>query len=155
MPPIFNQDDGQHVKGVAFALVGRIAPRWDVNLSLQYLDSRSKSQNPANNGKRLALDAGSLGQPLDHGSAGARRPRRRRPPLYGSRCSSTPPTPSQVPRYTVADALVEAPIGRHLTLRLNIYNLTDRIYIRSINNNGGRYNPGTPRSFLLSTAVRF
>ena len=61
----------------------------------------------------------------------------------------------QVPRYTIADALVEAPIARQLTLRLNVYNLTDRTYISSINNNGGRYNPGTPRSFLLSTAVRF
>ena len=60
-----------------------------------------------------------------------------------------------VPRYTVADALIEAPIGRQLTLRLNVYNLTDDDYIRNINNNGGRYNPGTPRSFLLSTAVRF
>ncbi len=41
VPPIFNQDDGQIVKGVAFALIGQICPRWDVNLSLQYLDARS------------------------------------------------------------------------------------------------------------------
>ena len=60
-----------------------------------------------------------------------------------------------VPQYTVADALVEAPVGQHLTLRLNLYNLTDRVYIRSINNNAGRYNPGTPRAFLLSSALRF
>ena len=32
----------------------------------------------------------------------------------------------QVPRYTVADALIEAPIARQLTLRLNVYNLTDQ-----------------------------
>ena len=60
-----------------------------------------------------------------------------------------------IPGYTVADALVEAPVGRALTLRLNVYNLTDRAYIRNINNNAGRYNPGTPRSFLLSSAFRF
>jgi catecholate siderophore receptor len=59
-----------------------------------------------------------------------------------------------VPAYTVADALVEAPIG-HLTLRLNLYNITDRTYIKNINNNAGRYNPGTPRTFLLSSAIRF
>ena len=40
-------------------------------------------------------------------------------------------------------------------LRLNVYNVTDRTYIKNINNNAGRYNPGAPRSFLLSTAIRF
>jgi catecholate siderophore receptor len=60
-----------------------------------------------------------------------------------------------VPGYTVADAIVEAPIGQRLSLRLNAFNLTDRVYIRNINNNAGRYNPGTPRTFLLSTAIRF
>ncbi len=60
-----------------------------------------------------------------------------------------------IPSYTVADGLVEAPVGQQVILRLNVYNLTDRVYIRNINNNAGRYNPGTPRSFLLSTAVRF
>jgi catecholate siderophore receptor len=60
-----------------------------------------------------------------------------------------------IPGYTVADALVEAPLGSHLTLRLNVYNLTDRVYLRNINNNAGRYNPGTPRAFLLSSAIRF
>jgi catecholate siderophore receptor len=60
-----------------------------------------------------------------------------------------------IPAYTVADALVEAPVGQRLTLRLNIYNLTDRVYIRNINNNAGRYNPGTPRAFLVTSALRF
>jgi catecholate siderophore receptor len=47
------------------------------------------------------------------------------------------------------------PLGSRLLVRLNVYNITDRTYIRSINNNAGRYNPGTPRSFLLSTSVNF
>ena len=38
--------------------------------------------------------------------------------------------------------------------RANVYNVTDRTYIRNINN-AGRYNPGTPRSFLFSSADRF
>ena len=38
VPPIFNQDDGQLVKGVALALIGDLTPRWNLNLSLQYLD---------------------------------------------------------------------------------------------------------------------
>ena len=154
VPPIFNQDDLQFVKGVAFALIGQIAPRWDVNLSLQYLDSQSESQNPLNHGKRLILTpeaAGSLWSTVrlvrDIRVGGGLR---YTDPVFINAANTI-----QVPRYTVADALIEVPLARQLTLRLNLYNLTDRTYIRSINNNGGRYNPGTPRSFLLSTAVRF
>ena len=154
VPPIFNQDDEQLVKGVTFGLIGQITPRWDLNLSLQYLDSESRSQNPVNNGKRLLLTpevAGSLWTTV----------RLARDVRVGGGLRYTDPVfvnaanTIQVPRYTVADALLEAPIAPQLTLRLNVYNLTDRTYIRSINNNGGRYNPGTPRSFLLSTAIRF
>jgi catecholate siderophore receptor len=154
VPPIFNQDDGQVVKGLAFGLVGQIVPRWDVNLSLQYLDARLHTQSSVNNGKRLTLTpelSGSLWTTVrlvrDMRVGGGLR---YTDPVFINAANTI-----QVPRYTVADALLEAPIGRQLTLRLNVYNLTDRIYIRSINNNGGRYNPGTPRSFLLSTAVRF
>ena len=154
MPPIFNQDDGQVVKGAAFALVGQILPRWDVNLSLQYLDARLNTQNSVNNGKRLTLTP-------EFSSSLWTTVRLVRDIRLGGGLRYTDPVfinaanTIQVPRYTVADALIEAPIARQLTLRLNIYNLTDRTYIRSINNNGGRYNPGTPRSFLLSTAIRF
>ncbi len=154
VPPIFNQDDGQIVKGAAFALLGQLLPRWDVNLSLQYLDSRLNSQNSVNNGKRLILTP-------EFSSSLWTTVRLARDIRVGGGLRYTDPVfinaanTIQVPRYTVADALIEAPIARQLTLRLNVYNLTDRTYIRSINNNGGRYNPGTPRSFLLSTAVRF
>ena len=44
VPPIFNQDDGQRVKGVAVSVVGRITPQLDVNLSVQYLDSAVQSR---------------------------------------------------------------------------------------------------------------
>ena len=52
----------------------------------------------------------------------------------------------KLPAFHVVDALAEYPVNAHLSLRLNVYNLTDERYIRSINNNGGRYNPGYPRS---------
>ena len=46
-------------------------------------------------------------------------------------------------------------MNRNLTLRLNLSNLTDETYIRNVNNNGGRYNPGQPRAVLLTSSVRF
>ena len=46
-------------------------------------------------------------------------------------------------------------MNSHLSLRLNVYNLTDEVYIRNVNNNGGRYNPGNPRSAMVTPNVRF
>ena len=154
VPPIFNQDDGQRVTGATIGAVGRIAPWWDINMSVQYLDSKVKSQNAATNGKRLALTpevSGSLWTTvrLPHQvrvGGGVR---------YTDAVFINTTNAIAVPRYAIADALVEAPVGPHLTLRLNLYNLTDRVYVRSINNNAGRYNPGTPRAFLLTSALRF
>jgi catecholate siderophore receptor len=153
VPPIFNQDDGQLVKGATIGAVGQILPWWDVNFSVQYLDSKLRTQNATNNGKRLALTPEFSGNlwttvrlPRDVRIGGGLR--------YTEAVFVNAANTIQVPGYTVADALVEAPIG-HVTLRLNVYNITDRVYIRNINNNGGRYNPGTPRAILLSSAFRF
>ena len=154
VPPLFNQDDEQRVRGIALSAVGQLRPWWDVNVSVQYLDSESRSQNLTNNGRRLLLTpefSGSLWSTV-------RLPRNVRVGggvRYNDSVFVNAANTILVPSYAVADALLEAPIGQRLTLRLNIYNVTDKVYIRNINNNAGRYNPGTPRSFLLSSAVRF
>jgi len=154
VPPIFNQDDGQRVSGATVGLVGRIGPWWDINMSVQYLDSKVKSQNPATDGRRLALTPEVSGNlwttvrlPRDVRVGGGVR--------YTDAVFISTANTIAIPGHTVAEALVEAPIGQRLTLRLNIYNLTDRVYVRNINNNAGRYNPGTPRALLLTTALRF
>lgn len=153
VPPVFNQDDGQRVTGGSFGLVGQLSSRWDVNLGLQYLKSEVRSQNAGTHGHRLALTppfAWSLWTtyrlPHDVKIGGGVR--------YTDAVFISTANTTAVPTYTVADAVVEVPV-RLLTLRLNLYNLTDRVYIRSINNNGARYNPGTPRSFLLTGALHF
>ena len=109
-------------------------------MSVQYLDSEVESQNPATNGKRLALApevSGNLwttvrlphnirvggGAPLyrrrlhQHGQhhRNSRLHRRRR--ARGSACRAA------------------------AALRLNVYNLTDSVYIRSINNNARPLQP--------------
>ena len=61
----------------------------------------------------------------------------------------------RVPRYTLLDSMVEYDVNTHLSLRLNVNNLTDRVYIKNVNNNGGRFNPGTPRSAMVTSSVRF
>jgi len=38
---------------------------------------------------------------------------------------------------------------------VNIYNLFNETCIRKVNNNGGRHNPGYPRSAMVSTQFQF
>ena len=152
VPPIFNQDDGQRVKG---ATVGARRPdRAVVGRQHERAVSGLEGREPEPGDQREAArpDAGSLRQPLDDRAAAASSSRIGGGVRYTDAVFVNAANTTVIPGYTVADALVEAPVGQHLTLRLNIYNLTDRVYIRNINNNAGRYNPGTPRSFLLSSA---
>ena len=113
--------------------------------SFAYLDTSLETQNVANNGKRLTLTPEVLGQRLDDVSAADQADASAAACARRTRSSSTPPTPSAAPGYHLVDGLASTR-QQHLTLRLNIYNLTDEVYIRNVNNNGGRYNPGNPRS---------
>ena len=61
----------------------------------------------------------------------------------------------QVPSYWVADAMGSYEIGKNLTLQLNVYNVFDKKYVQSINNNGNRYTPGAPRSALVTANFKF
>ena len=47
----------------------------------------------------------------------------------------------RVPGYALVDAMVEYDVNTHLSLRLNVNNITDNVYIKNVNNNGGRFNP--------------
>ena len=61
----------------------------------------------------------------------------------------------KVPSYTVFDAMVQYDLNEDIKLRLNIYNLLDREYRASVNNNGQRYNPGAPISAMFTTEFKF
>ncbi len=154
IPPIYNQDDGQLVNGATLGANGRILPRWQVIANFSYLNTEQQSQNPATNGLRLILTPKFSGgfwttyelpYRLTVG-AGLR--------ATGDVFINNANT-IIAPGYRLLDALAEYPVNTHLSLRLNVSNLTDAVYIRSVNNNGGRYNPGNPRSVLVTTAVRF
>ena len=146
IPPIFNQDDGQRVNGFTIGSLGQITPRWQVLASLGYLDTRQISQNPLNNGKRLTLTpefSGSLWTTYDF-------PRgltigggiRYMDEVFVNAAEHDPrarATRSSMRWWSTT-------VNTHLSLRLNINNLTDEVYIKNVNNNGGRFNPGTPRS---------
>jgi catecholate siderophore receptor len=154
VPPIYNQDDEQRVKGVSLGIVGQLTNRLQLLANFSALDATSESQNAATNGKHLTLT-----------------------PPYSGRLWATVLLPHRIhigggvqymdkvwvnaantihsPRYALADAIVEYPINKHVVMRLNINNVTDEIYVRNVNNGGNRYNPGPPRSVMLTSNFKF
>src|SRR5690606_21498538 len=64
-------------------------------------------------------------------------------------------TPAITDSYTVVDAVVSYDVTQNVTVRVNAYNVFDEEYIAAINKSGYRYNPGTPRTFLLAADFRF
>ena len=154
VPPTFNQDDRQKVTGAALGLVGRINDNWDVMVNMTLMHSDNESQNPAVAGRWLSLTPETSGSvwttyrtPIKLRIGGGLR--------YQGDAYVNAANTILLPSATVVDAMAEYPIRDALVLRLNVYNLTDERYIRSINNNGGRYNPGPTRSALVSLAFDF
>jgi catecholate siderophore receptor len=154
VPPIFNQDDKQQVDGVTFGATGQITPQWQVLASFGYLNTESLTQNGVNNGKRLTLSpefSGSIwstyalpkGWTVGGGIRGTSA-------VFFNAANTI-----QAPGYNIVDGLVEYRLNQHLTLRMNIYNLTDRVYIRNVNNNGARYNPGYSRTAQVTSVIGF
>ena len=61
----------------------------------------------------------------------------------------------QIDSYVVFDAMASYAISRNFSLQLNVYNLTDKFYVASMNNAGNRYTLGAPRYALLSANLKF
>jgi len=153
IPPIFNQDDGQRVNGATLGATGRVTDRWQVMASVSYLDSRLESQG-ATNSNRLVLT------PVFSGSLWTTYALWRGLTVGGGFRATgdvfvNTANTIRSPGYHLIDALAEYAVNAHLSVRMNVYNVADAVYVRNVNNNGGRYNPGTPRSVLASAAVKF
>jgi catecholate siderophore receptor len=154
VPPIYNQDDAQRVDGFTIGGSGQILPQWNVIANFAYLDTALESQNTVNNGNRLTLT------PKVSGSIWTTYRLPHRVSIGGGLRATdavfiNAANTIQSPGYHLVDALAEYEVNQHLTLRLNVYNLTDEVYIRNVNNNGGRYNPGNPRSVQITTGLKF
>jgi outer membrane receptor for monomeric catechols len=153
VPPIFNQDDNQLVRGVTVGALGQLTSRWQVIANAAYMDATLESQGPTS-GNNLVLTpafSGSLWTTVRVAGGlsvggGVRH--------VGSAFVNAANT-IRIPAYSLVDGLAEYAVNTHLTLRVNVNNVTDAVYVRNVNNNGGRYNPGNPRSVLLTSTVGF
>jgi catecholate siderophore receptor len=143
----------QRVRGAELGLSGRITDRWSTFFGYTWLDSRIvKSNTAAETGSDLANapeHSGSLWTtyrlPRGFEIGGGIR-------YMGDRLNSST-TRRLAPAYTLYEATAAWEAGQHLTLRLNLYNLTDERYIDRVG--GGHFIPGPGRSVALTTGFDF
>ena len=71
----------------------------------------------------------------------------------GSVDRSTTTLNQVVPSYWIYNAMASYEVNKHLTVRLNVNNLTDEEYVDRVG--GGHYIPGATRSFILTAIFAF
>jgi catecholate siderophore receptor len=146
-------DGEQRVQGVEIGVAGNLTESWQVSGGYAFLHSEIlKSRNAAEEGNDLAntprhtfslWTTHALPWNLEIGG-GAR--------YTGSRFSNNANI-REAPGYWLGDAMIAYHPTKNLTLRLNLYNLTDEEYIDRVG--GGHIVPGPARSAVLTASLAF
>lgn len=149
----FVLDGEQRVDGVEVGVTGNITDRWSVLASYAHLDSEFvASANPLEEGAALAfVPENSLNVwtelRLPRGfSAGAGA-------QYMDSVFRNAANTAEVPSYWLVNAMAAYEVTRALTLRLNVNNLADEIYVDRVG--GGHYVPGPRRSVVIAAELGF
>lgn len=143
----------QVVQGVELGAAGRITKDWQVFAGYTWLTSEiTASKDPAEIGNELSntpehsfnfWTTYQLPRGFEIGGGGQ---------YVGSRYSDNANT-RQAPGYWLFDAVAACEVNKHLSLRLNVYNLADEDYIDRVG--GGHFIPGAGRSAVLSANFKF
>ncbi len=146
-------DGGQRVQGIELGAAGQITDDWRVNVAYTFQDSQiTKSKDVMEIGHELGNTphhSASLWTTyrLPYGITVGGGPR-----FVGSRYSSVSNT-RRADSYWVWDAMAAYEVNKNMTLRLNVYNLSDSDYIGSVG--GGHVIPGQGRSATLTASFKF
>ncbi len=157
---LYYQIGSKRVQGIELGVVGRISDAWSVSAGFTTMDATvEKGTHVSQDGSDdLAYTPDSaftawttyttpFGLVLGGGARYNGEMKRGNDGAIG--------TPTHVESYWVFDAMASYPVNQHLDLQLNIYNVFDADYVAAINKSGYRYNPGAPRSAMLTAAIRF
>jgi catecholate siderophore receptor len=147
------------VNGIELGLVGEITKAWSVSAGIAKMNTKLAQSNTAAQGATLQWSpdlsfTSWTTYRLGHGitlGGGAR--------YMSSVARQTTNTPAanmpEMPSYWVFDAMASYEVSKNVSLQLNVYNLADKFYLATINNNGNRYTPGAPRSALVTANFKF
>ena len=146
-------DGEQRVDGVELSFTGNITEHWSVLTSYAHLDSEFvASANPLEEGAALAFVPENsfnvwtetrLTRRFSIG-AGAQ---------YMDSIFRNATNTAEVPSYWLVNAMAAYGVSRTLTLRLNVNNLADEVYVDRVG--GGHYIPGTGRSISINAELGF
>jgi catecholate siderophore receptor len=159
----------REIKGVELGAVGQLTENWQVSAGVATMDTEIKSGSVRTNtnasttatgvGTRWSPDlTATLWTSYNLGKwtfgGGARYMSEQKRVVDPAIDLNTQNMPS-IPSYAVFDAMVSYKVDKNVTLRLNVYNLTDKLYINTLNNNGNRMTLGLPRSATLTAQFQF
>jgi catecholate siderophore receptor len=143
----------QRVDGAELSVEGNITRDWQILAGYTLLDTVTvDSNNPSEIGKKLVntpRNSFNIWSTYSfhsgfHLGGGAR--------FVDLRFGNTINT-RFVDEYWTFDVMASYPVSKHLDLKLNLYNLTDKFYFDRIG--GGHIVPGPGRAAMLSTTFRF
>ncbi|OYW70881.1 MAG: hypothetical protein B7Z37_29375 [Verrucomicrobia bacterium 12-59-8] len=145
----------QTVDGVEVGIAGQLTRRWQVFAGATHLASNFKnSSNPGEIGQSLGntpdytFNLWSTYAVTDDLQVGAGV-------QYMGKVVSNPQNPTRlVPDYWTSDAMISYRITDNFSLRLNVYNLTNKRYIET-SSTTGHVIPGPGRSLALTASVKF
>jgi catecholate siderophore receptor len=164
-PNTFVQIGEREVQGIELGIVGKLTDSWEISAGVAKMDTEVK-RGLANQGglpitwsPELTFTSWTTYHTLFGLSIGGGL-RYVDSVIRPVSSNNVPPPPNQTnmrtaPDYWVLDLMASYVINDNLTLQLNGYNLTDELYVATLNNSGARYMPGTPRSALLTVNFTF
>jgi catecholate siderophore receptor len=151
--PVQVLEGKQLVNGLELSVEGNLTKAWRVLAGYTFLDSTTiDSNNPLEIGKELVNTAPNnfnlwttYSLPSGFNIGGGAR-------FVDRRFANTINTRKVDPYWTV-DVMASYPISRHMDLKLNIYNITNKFYFDRIG--GGHIVPGPGLMAMLGTSFRF
>ncbi|HQW53942.1 MAG TPA: catecholate siderophore receptor Fiu [Acinetobacter sp.] len=159
------QEGKTRVEGVELGVVGQITDAWNISAGVAHMKIKQKEQISFNTaGEKTVTDSvrwspdwtASLWTTYDIAGfkvgLGARYVDEQKRVITDSTAPENMPV---VPSYVVFDAMAGYTINKNASVNLNVYNLADKEYIAALNNSGGRFVLGQPRSASLTFNYKF
>ena len=159
------QEGKTRVEGVELGVVGQITDAWNISAGVAHMKIKQKEQISFNTaGEKTVTDSvrwspdwtASLWTTYDIAGfkvgLGARYVDEQKRVITDSTAPANMPV---VPSYVVFDAMAGYTINKNASVNLNVYNLADKEYIAALNNGGGRFVLGQPRSASLTFNYKF
>jgi catecholate siderophore receptor len=166
-PTVFLQLGERSVRGVEIGVVGNVTENWELSAGVSKMDTEIERGLANQAGLQITWSPEltftswtTYHTPFGLSVGGGFRYVDSVVRPVSSNPNNTPPPPNQTnmrtaPDYWVVDAMLAYEVSENLTLQLNAYNLTDELYVASLNNSGARYAPGSPRAALLTVNFEF